>query len=124
MTAGATLRNPAGRIEVDPLALESIGELLTAPPVHSLIAHLFGQTSITTVVRPASFLIRLSEEVGYAVDRLIVLPPMGFTADAADLMSPHPEPASRSPWHHLYDWRSRGRQAAERKLALETLRVS
>lgn len=43
------------------------------------------------VERPASFSIRLRKENSETIERIILLPPKGFTADKISLLSPHPE---------------------------------
>jgi len=43
------------------------------------------------VERPASFSIRLKKEDLHIINRIILLPPHGFTADKINLLSPHPE---------------------------------
>lgn len=91
MTATATRDPHATHANQRGSDFESINEILAAPPMRALHSHLFGDVPTTVVTRPASFLIRAAEETGYVVERYIVLPPAGFTADALDLMSPHPE---------------------------------
>lgn len=43
------------------------------------------------IKRPACFIIRLKNENSDSIKRIILIPPLGFTADKIDLLNPHPE---------------------------------
>lgn len=66
-------------------------EIINSPIAKTTISNLFGSEEIETIIRPASFIIRLKNEPEDKIFRIIFLPPNGFTANKIDETSPHPE---------------------------------
>lgn len=66
-------------------------EIINSLLVKETIKHLFKKQKTVIVKRPASFIIKLSNEPEDKIFRIILLPPKGFTSNEIDRLSPHPE---------------------------------
>lgn len=66
-------------------------EIIDSPIVKATLKSIFDGEATETIIRPASFIIRLKNEPEDKVIRIIFLPPNGFTANKIDETSPHPE---------------------------------
>lgn len=68
----------------------NIEDILKPNYMQDLIRYTCGEQT-ELVVRPTSYIIRNIVEEGNVVERLIILPPKGYTADQIDLMNSHDE---------------------------------
>ena len=68
-----------------------IFNIIVSTPVRIIVKNIFHNDEIEIVERPASYIIRLKKEPEDKINRILLLPPLGFTANAIDETNPHPE---------------------------------
>ena len=68
-----------------------IHQVIQSYPLRYLIREKFRKNEWVLITRPASFLIKATKESDDRLQRIIVLPPHGHTADHANELNPHPE---------------------------------
>lgn len=66
-------------------------EIIDSVLVKNTIKSLFNDKETEILARPASYIIRLKNEGEDKVERIILLPPNGFTSNKINETSPHPE---------------------------------
>lgn len=66
-------------------------EVLDSPLLQATIKRYIGTDDIDVVPRPLCYILRNKTENKKVITRIIVLKPHGYTADALNLMNPHPE---------------------------------
>lgn len=68
-----------------------ISQVIKSHPLRYLIREKFRQNEWMLITRPASFLIKAIKESDDRLQRIIILPPRGHSADHEDELNPHPE---------------------------------
>ena len=68
-----------------------ITDIMHSYPVRFLIKTTFKDQDLEFVCRPASYLLKKKDEGDHKLQRIIILPPHGYTADHIDELNPHPE---------------------------------
>ncbi|MCX6815886.1 MAG: hypothetical protein NT120_03470 [Candidatus Aenigmarchaeota archaeon] len=69
----------------------NIKHILNSNIAKNLARNLFGNSKTEVIERPASFIIKLKNEPENKINRIILLPPHGFTANKINETVPHPE---------------------------------
>jgi len=72
----------------------NLQEIVESIPLKFLIKNLFGNKKTELVERPGCFFIKIKNEKDDIIQRIILLPPHGYTANKINEMNPHPEARS------------------------------